>query len=122
MNGAESLVRTLVGSGVNACFGNPGTSEMPFRRGPRQGRRHADRAGSFRGRRNGDGRGLRPHGGKVSAATLPNSRVQGRWSGRVATGRAVFDPGSKDSWINTAEARRWSRYNLITNFPWFSPA
>src|SRR5258705_1950388 len=76
MNGAETLVRTLVGSGVNACFGNPGTSEMPFRRGPRQGRRHADRAGSFRGRRNGDGRGLRPHGGKVSAATLPNSRVQ----------------------------------------------
>ena len=25
MNGAESLVRTLVGGGVNVCFTNPGT-------------------------------------------------------------------------------------------------
>jgi len=30
MNGAESLVRTLVGAGVNVCFTNPGTSEMHF--------------------------------------------------------------------------------------------
>jgi acetolactate synthase I/II/III large subunit len=30
MNGAESLLRTLVGSGVQVCFGNPGTSEMHF--------------------------------------------------------------------------------------------
>ncbi|MSQ59913.1 MAG: acetolactate synthase large subunit [Betaproteobacteria bacterium] len=30
MNGAESLVRTLVGGGVNLCFSNPGTSEMHF--------------------------------------------------------------------------------------------
>ena len=30
MNGAESLVRTLVSSGVNVCFSNPGTSEMHF--------------------------------------------------------------------------------------------
>jgi len=28
MNGAESLIRTLVASGVKACFTNPGTSEM----------------------------------------------------------------------------------------------
>src|ERR1700686_1293015 len=28
MNGAESLVRTLVGGGVDACFANPGTSEI----------------------------------------------------------------------------------------------
>ena len=28
MNGAESLVRTLVGGGVDVCFTNPGTSEM----------------------------------------------------------------------------------------------
>ena len=28
MNGAESLIRTLVGGGVVACFSNPGTSEM----------------------------------------------------------------------------------------------
>ena len=30
MNGAESLVRTLVKSGVEVCFTNPGTSEMHF--------------------------------------------------------------------------------------------
>src|SRR5579872_3038375 len=30
MNGAESLVRTLVKSGVEVCFANPGTSEMHF--------------------------------------------------------------------------------------------
>jgi acetolactate synthase-1/2/3 large subunit len=30
MNGAESLVRTLLASGVDTCFTNPGTSEMHF--------------------------------------------------------------------------------------------
>ncbi len=30
MNGAESLVATLVDSGVDICFANPGTSEMHF--------------------------------------------------------------------------------------------
>lgn len=30
MNGAESLLRSLVASNVSVCFGNPGTSEMHF--------------------------------------------------------------------------------------------
>ena len=30
MNGAESLVHTLLASGVDTCFSNPGTSEMHF--------------------------------------------------------------------------------------------
>ncbi len=30
MNGAESLVHTLLGGGVDVCFANPGTSEMHF--------------------------------------------------------------------------------------------
>src|SRR6266478_3361648 len=30
MNGAESLVRTLVAGGIEVCFTNPGTSEMHF--------------------------------------------------------------------------------------------
>ena len=30
MNGAESLVRTLLASDVKTCFANPGTSEMHF--------------------------------------------------------------------------------------------
>ena len=28
MNGAESLIRTLVAGGVETCFSNPGTSEI----------------------------------------------------------------------------------------------
>jgi thiamine pyrophosphate-dependent acetolactate synthase large subunit-like protein len=30
MNGAQSLIRTLVDAGVDTCFMNPGTSEMHF--------------------------------------------------------------------------------------------
>jgi acetolactate synthase-1/2/3 large subunit len=30
MNGAESLIRSLLASGVDTCFANPGTSEMHF--------------------------------------------------------------------------------------------
>src|SRR5205809_6278845 len=30
MNGAHALLRTLVASGVDTCFTNPGTSEMHF--------------------------------------------------------------------------------------------
>ena len=30
MNGAQSLVRTLLQDGVDMCFANPGTSEMHF--------------------------------------------------------------------------------------------
>src|SRR5246500_5846302 len=30
MIGGEALLRTLVGSAVNVCFANPGTSEMHF--------------------------------------------------------------------------------------------
>jgi acetolactate synthase-1/2/3 large subunit len=30
MNGAQALIRTLVGAGVEVCFTNPGTSEMHF--------------------------------------------------------------------------------------------
>ncbi|MEG1203288.1 MAG: thiamine pyrophosphate-binding protein, partial [Comamonas sp.] len=30
MNGAKSLVKTLLAAGVDTCFANPGTSEMHF--------------------------------------------------------------------------------------------
>ncbi|MEW6207521.1 MAG: acetolactate synthase large subunit [Acidobacteriota bacterium] len=30
MNGAESLLKTAVASGIEVCFANPGTTEMPF--------------------------------------------------------------------------------------------
>ena len=30
MNGADALIETLIDNGVEACFANPGTSEMQF--------------------------------------------------------------------------------------------
>ena len=48
MNGAESLVRTLVNAGVEVCFTNPGTSEMHFvalglsKRTDREGKQRRD--------------------------------------------------------------------------------
>src|SRR5690606_14357251 len=36
MNGAKSLVKTLLAAGVNTCFANPGTSEMHFVAAPDQ--------------------------------------------------------------------------------------
>ena len=30
MNGAESLIRTAIAAGVEVCFANPGTTEMPL--------------------------------------------------------------------------------------------
>src|SRR4029077_19756907 len=30
LNGAQAVIRTLVGAGVDVCFANPGTSEMHF--------------------------------------------------------------------------------------------
>ena len=30
MNGAESLLKTLINADVRVCFANPGTSEMQF--------------------------------------------------------------------------------------------
>ena len=30
MNGAESLINALAEQGIDACFANPGTSEMQF--------------------------------------------------------------------------------------------
>src|SRR5262249_14545571 len=30
MNGAESLIHTALGAGVDVCFANPGTTEMPL--------------------------------------------------------------------------------------------
>jgi len=44
MNGAESLVRTLVAGGVDVCFANPGTSWRCTSSPRWTGSRHALRA------------------------------------------------------------------------------
>jgi acetolactate synthase-1/2/3 large subunit len=30
VTGAEALIRTLIGAGLDVCFANPGTTEMPM--------------------------------------------------------------------------------------------
>jgi len=45
MNGAESLVHSLLKSDVDTCFANPGTSEMHFVAALDPHSRHALRAG-----------------------------------------------------------------------------
>ncbi len=47
MNGAESLIRTLLAGGVNTCFTNPGTSEMHIVAALDQLPRNALRAGTL---------------------------------------------------------------------------
>ena len=44
MNGAESLIRTLIDAGVDVCFANPGTTEMPMVRAIDESRGDARRA------------------------------------------------------------------------------
>ena len=62
MNGAESLLRTLVGSGVEVCFGNPGTSEMHFVAALDRVEGMRSRAWSLRRCGNRNGGWLRSHG------------------------------------------------------------
>ena len=58
MNGAESLIRTLIAGGVDTCFTNPGTSEMHIVAALDKIAGDALRARSFRRRCHGRGRWL----------------------------------------------------------------
>ena len=62
MNGAESLVHTLLGSGVDTCFANPGTSEMHFVAALDRVPGMRCVLGAVRGRRDRRRRRLRAHG------------------------------------------------------------
>lgn len=88
MNGAESLVRTLVDAGVEACFANPGTSEMHFVS-------VMDRVD-----------GMRPmlclFEGVVSGA----ADGYGRMAGKPAVTLLHLGPGLGNAWANLHNARR----------------
>ena len=84
MNGAESLVRTLLAGGVNVCFTNPGHVGDAFRRRPGQGARHALRAGAVRGRGDRRGRRLLPHAGKAGLHLAASGSGPRQWSGQSA--------------------------------------
>ena len=76
MNGAQALIRTLVGCGVDVCFANPGTSEMHFVAALDDGARDARRAVPVRGRGDRRRRRLRAHGRPAGGhAAAPRARA-----------------------------------------------
>ena len=89
MNGAHALIRTLVDSGVDVCFANPGTSEMHFVAALDDVPRDARGARAVRGRRHRRGRRLRADGRPPrgdAAAPRPRPRQRHREPAQRAPG------------------------------------
>ena len=70
MNGAQALLRTLAGCGVDMCFANPGTSEMHFVAALDAVPELRGVLCLFEGVATGRGRRLRPDDGPAAAALL----------------------------------------------------
>ena len=90
MNGAEALLRTLAGSGVDVCFTNPGTSEMHFVAA-------LDRVPEMRGV-------LTLFEGVATGAADGYARM----TGKPATTLLHLGPGLANGWANLHNARRAS--------------
>ena len=88
MNGAESLVRTLVASGIEVCFANPGTSEMHFVAA-------LDRVD-----------GIRPILGLFEGAVTGMADGYGRMREKPATTLLHLGPGLANGLANLHNARR----------------
>jgi acetolactate synthase-1/2/3 large subunit len=88
MNGAESLLRTLVESGVEVCFANPGTSEMHFVSA-------IDRV-----------EGMRPVLGLFEGVVTGMADGYGRMAGRPAATLLHLGPGLANGLANLHNARR----------------
>jgi acetolactate synthase-1/2/3 large subunit len=88
LNGAESLVRTLVNSGVEVCFGNPGTSEMHFVA-------TLDRVD-----------GMRPVLCLFEGVVTGAADGYGRMAGKPAATLLHLGPGLGNAWANLHNARR----------------
>jgi acetolactate synthase I/II/III large subunit len=88
MNGAESLVRTLLASGVDTCFANPGTSEMHFVAA-------LDKVD-----------GMRCVLGMAETVVTGCADGYGRMTGRPAATLLHCGPGLANGWSNVHNARR----------------
>ncbi len=88
VNGAEALIRTLVDSGVEVCFGNPGTSEMHFVAA-------LDTAPE-----------MRPVLGLFEGVVTGAADGYGRMAGRPAATLLHLGPGLANGWANLHNARR----------------
>ena len=79
MNGAESLIRTLLAGGVDVCFTNPGTSEIHIVAALDQIAEMRCVLGPVRRRRHGRSRRIRPHGRETGKHAAPSrSRTRQR--------------------------------------------
>src|SRR6201999_2707563 len=99
MNGAESLLRTLVRSGVEVCFANPGTSEMHFVAA-------LDRV-----------EGMKAVLGLFEGAVTGMADGYGRMTGKPAATLLHLGPGLANGLANLHNARRASTpiVNIIGN-------
>jgi acetolactate synthase-1/2/3 large subunit len=88
MNGAQSLVRTLAGAGVDTCFANPGTSEMHF-------------VAALDSER-----GVRPILGLFEGAVTGMADGYGRMAGKPAATLLHLGPGLANGLANLHNARR----------------
>jgi len=88
MNGAESLVLTLAGAGVDTCFSNPGTSEMHF----------VAALDSISG--------VRPILGLFEGAVTGMADGYGRMAGKPACTLLHLGPGLANGLANLHNARR----------------
>ncbi|MEI7546570.1 MAG: acetolactate synthase large subunit [Actinomycetota bacterium] len=93
MNGAQSVVRTLLDSGVDVCFANPGTSEMHFVAALDQV------AGT-------DGRRMRAVLGLFEGVVTGMADGYARMSGRPAATLLHLGPGLGNGLANLHNARR----------------
>ena len=92
MNGAQSVVTTLLDSGVDVCFANPGTSEMHFVAA-------LDAAGT-------DGRRMRAVLGLFEGVVTGMADGYGRMAGRPAATLLHLGPGMANGLANLHNARR----------------
>jgi len=90
MNGAESLLRSLIASGVDVCFGNPGTSEMHFVAALDQVQ------------------GMRPILGLFEGVVTGAADGYGRMAGKPASTLLHLGPGLANGLANLHNARRAS--------------
>ena len=82
MNGAVSLLKTLVNGGVEVCFTNPGTSEMHFVAAADRVEGMRNVLGLFEGGLHRGCRRVCENGGKTGCNVAPFGSGVGQWVGQ----------------------------------------
>ena len=96
MNGAESLVKTLVDAGIEVCFTNPGTSEMHFVAALDEVPGMRSVLGLFEGVVSGAADGYARIAGKPAAGNSPRVLAPARETTRSAACNAAIKAGFRE--------------------------